>query len=88
MPRPFQIFSQSDYLIQIVDINSHTELQTIQIQYSVFSFDKYVHFFLLNIVKLQMQISILADILIFDVPQKSMKNPYEYLSLEPGTAVF
>ena len=24
MPRPFLIFSQSDYLIQIVDINSHT----------------------------------------------------------------
>ena len=36
MPRPFQIFSQSDYLIQIVDINSHTELQTVQIQISWF----------------------------------------------------
>ena len=24
MPHPFLIFSQSDYLIQIVDINSHT----------------------------------------------------------------
>ena len=34
MPRPFQIFSQSDYLIQIVDINSHTEWQTVQIQIS------------------------------------------------------
>ena len=30
----FQIFSQSDYLIQIVDINSHTEWQTVQIQIS------------------------------------------------------
>ena len=27
-------FSQSDYLIQIVDINSHTEWQTVQIQIS------------------------------------------------------
>ena len=27
MPRPFLIVSQSDYLIQIVDINSHTEIQ-------------------------------------------------------------
>ena len=32
MPSPFQIFSQSDYLIQISDINSHTEGQTVQIQ--------------------------------------------------------
>ena len=34
MSRPFQIFRQSDYLIQIIDINSHTELQTMQIQIS------------------------------------------------------
>ena len=34
MPHPFQIFSQLDYLIQTVDINSHTELQTVQIQIS------------------------------------------------------
>ena len=34
MPRLFQIFSQSDHLIQIVDINSHTEWQTVQIQIS------------------------------------------------------
>ena len=34
MPHPFLIFSQSDYLIQIVDINSHTEWQTVQIQVS------------------------------------------------------
>ena len=34
MPSPFQIFSQSDYLIQIIDINSYTELQTVQIQIS------------------------------------------------------
>ena len=32
MPRSFQIFSQSDYLIQIFYINSHTEWQTVQIQ--------------------------------------------------------
>ena len=25
MPHPFQIFSQSGYLIQVVDINSHTD---------------------------------------------------------------
>ena len=34
MPHPFQTFSQSDYLIQIVDINSHNEWQTVQIQIS------------------------------------------------------
>ena len=34
MPCPFQIFSQLDYLIQVVDINSHTEWQTVQIQIS------------------------------------------------------
>ena len=34
MLRPFKIFSQPDYLIQIIDINSHTELQTVQIQIS------------------------------------------------------
>ena len=35
MPRPFQIFNQSDCtLIHIVDINSHTEWQTVQIQIS------------------------------------------------------
>ena len=34
MPRPFLIDSQSDYLMQIVDINSHTEWQTVQIQIS------------------------------------------------------
>ena len=34
MPRPFQIFSHSDYIIQIVDINSQTEWQTVQIQIS------------------------------------------------------
>ena len=34
MPHPFLIASQSDYLIQIVDINSHTEWQTVQIQIS------------------------------------------------------
>ena len=34
MPRPFQIFSQSDYLIQIVAINLHTWWQTVQIQIS------------------------------------------------------
>ena len=34
MPRPYQIFSQSDYLIQIVDINSHSDWQTVQIQIS------------------------------------------------------
>ena len=33
MPCPF-LFSQSDYLIQIIDINSYTELQTVQIQIS------------------------------------------------------
>ena len=31
---PLLIFSQSDYLIQIIDINSHTERQTVQIQIS------------------------------------------------------
>ena len=31
---PFQIFSQSDYLIQIVNINSHSDWQTVQIQIS------------------------------------------------------
>ena len=34
MPRPFLIVSQSDYLIQIVDFNSHTYWQTVQIQIS------------------------------------------------------
>ena len=34
MPRPLLTFSQSDYLIQIVDINSHTKWQTVQIQIS------------------------------------------------------
>ena len=34
MPHPLPIFSQSDYLIQVVDINSHTEWQTVQIQIS------------------------------------------------------
>ena len=34
MPRPLQIFSQSDYLIQIFYINSNTEWQTVQIQIS------------------------------------------------------
>ena len=34
MPCPFPVFSQSDYLMQIVDINSHTEWQTVQIQIS------------------------------------------------------
>ena len=32
MPHLFLIFSQSDYLIQIVDINSHTQRQTVKIQ--------------------------------------------------------
>ena len=32
MPCLFQIFSQSDYLSQIVDNNSHIEWQTVQIQ--------------------------------------------------------
>ena len=31
MPCSFLIVSQSDYLIHIVEINSHTELQTVQI---------------------------------------------------------
>ena len=30
----FPIFSQSDYLIHVVDINSNTEWQTVQIQIS------------------------------------------------------
>ena len=34
MPHPFQILSQSNYLIQIADINSYTEWQTVQIQIS------------------------------------------------------
>ena len=34
MPCPFLIVSQSDYFIQIVDINSHTEWRTVQIQIS------------------------------------------------------
>ena len=34
MPRPLLIFSQSVYLIQIVDTNSNTEWQTLQIQIS------------------------------------------------------
>ena len=34
MPRPLLIFSQSDYLIQVVDTNSNTEWQTVQIQIS------------------------------------------------------
>ena len=34
MPCPLLIFSQSDYLIQIIDTNSHTEWQTVQIQIS------------------------------------------------------
>ena len=34
MPHPLPIFSQSDYLIQVVDINSHIEWQTVQIQIS------------------------------------------------------
>ena len=33
---PLPIFSQSDYLIQIIDINSHTLWQTVQIQISWF----------------------------------------------------
>ena len=34
MPQPLLVFSQSDYLIQVVDTNSHTEWQTVQIQIS------------------------------------------------------
>ena len=34
LPYPLLIVSQSDSLIQIVDINSHTEWQTVQIQIS------------------------------------------------------
>ena len=34
IPRPFPAVSQSDYLIQIPDINSHTGRQTVQIQIS------------------------------------------------------
>ena len=34
MPHPLLNFSKSDYLIQIVDINSYTEWQTVQIQIS------------------------------------------------------
>ena len=34
MPCPLQIFSQSDYTFWIVDINLHTEWQTVQIQIS------------------------------------------------------
>ena len=34
MPHPLLNFSQSDYLIQIVDINSYTEWQTVQNQIS------------------------------------------------------
>ena len=34
MTRPLLIFSQSDYLIQFVDIKSHTWWQTVQIQIS------------------------------------------------------
>ena len=34
MPHPFLTVSQSDYLIQIVDVNSHTEEQIVQIQIS------------------------------------------------------
>ena len=34
MPHPHLIFSQSDYLIQIVDINSHIQWQAVQIQIS------------------------------------------------------
>ena len=34
MPCPLLIVSQSDFLIQIVDINSHTKWQTVQIQIS------------------------------------------------------
>ena len=34
MPCPFQIFSQSDHLISIVDINSHNQWQLVQIQIS------------------------------------------------------
>ena len=34
MPCPLLIFDQSDYLMQVVDINSNTEWQTVQIQIS------------------------------------------------------
>ena len=34
MPHPFLIVSQPEYLIQIVDINSHTEWEIVQIQLS------------------------------------------------------
>ena len=34
MPCPFLIFSQSDYLIQVVDTNSNTEWQTVQLEIS------------------------------------------------------
>ena len=34
MPRPQLIVSQSDYLIQVVDTNSHTERQTVKTQIS------------------------------------------------------
>ena len=34
MSHPLLIVSQSDYLIQVVDTNSHTEWQTVQIQIS------------------------------------------------------
>ena len=36
MPRLLPIFSQPDYLIKVVDTNSHTEWQTVQIQISWF----------------------------------------------------
>ena len=34
MACPLLIFSQSDYLMQVVDMNSNTEWQTVQIQIS------------------------------------------------------
>ena len=34
MPHPLPFFSQSDYLIQFIDRNSHIEWQTVQIQIS------------------------------------------------------
>ena len=41
MSRPFLIFSQSDYLIQVVDANSNTEWKIVQIQISNSDLDQH-----------------------------------------------
>ena len=83
MSRPILMFSQSDYLIQVVDIHSNTEWQTLQIQISSeANWSGSIMFAIAGHIRVQQDMFYYCDVLLIELGSLCVSQSIAFLALQ------